>query len=693
MPTPSEAKAEAKAAKLLKSGASAGARKVFWGGMAGATLAVVTGVVLLLFKFGLGLIHLSYDLPFAVRFTAQPNEAVMVYLDDDSHAILKQPRNEPWDRSLHARLLDRLTADGAKAVVFDIVFGNPGRNPEADAQFARAIRANGNVVLAVDNVPTAYGRESEGVEAKMLVPPYELFGEAAASLGLDEMHPADDLAVRELMRSSRDDLISPLSWAAAKLLAAKITLNDENRFVQRWVNYYGPATTIPNVSFYRVVQTDSEDKLPAGFFRGKTVFVGARLLTKFSDQQKDEYRTPYSRWAKSYPFMPGVEIHATAFLNLLHGDWLRRPSRNFELLALAVSGGVLGFGLVRFRPWVASAVALALMVLVSVGAYLSFDQLRVWFPWVLVIVQVFIALLWSIVFNSIQLYVQNKLYEASLALYLSPKLVRKFATNRDLLKPGAKKETLTILFSDIASFTSISEGMDSDELAKHMNLYFETAVSKCIHHTDGTIVKYIGDAIFAFWNAPDLQDDHQLRACQAALRFRDQPPQYMNNQQLITRIGLHTGVANVGNFGSTTRVDYTALGENINLASRMEGLNKYLGTEVLITGETQEGIAGRLVTRFLGQFRLKGFERNVGVYELVGPPEKAEAVRALHEAFEAALKSFQQKKLEEAEAAFRRVLALSENDGPAKFYLKHLAELKDHPLPEDWAGAVELKEK
>jgi len=122
-------------------------------------------------------------------------------------------------------------------------------------------------------------------------------------------------------------------------------------------------------------------------------------------------------------------------------------------------------------------------------------------------------------------------------------------------------------------------------------------------------VKYIGDAIFAFWNAPEVQSDHSYRACEAALKFRDQPAQFMNSKELITRIGLHTGVANVGNFGSMTRVDYTALGENINLASRMEGLNKYLGTRVLITGDTQKVAGPKIITRYLGLFRLKDLKR------------------------------------------------------------------------------------
>ena len=333
------------------------------------------------------------------------------------------------------------------------------------------------------------------------------------------------------------------------------------------------------------------------------------------------------------------------------------------------------------------------MLLIAVIAYQIFLRAHFWFPWLILVVQIFTALLWSVLFNSIQLYVQNKLYEQSLALYLSPKLVKKFASNKELLRPGAKKETLTILFSDIANFTSISEGMDSDELARYMNSYFQTAVAQCIHHTDGTIVKYIVDAIFAFWNAPDPQSDHALRACEAALRFRDQPPQYMNGQQLVTRIGLHTGVANVGNFGSTARVDYTALGENINLASRMEGLNKHLGTDILITGQTQEGASENITTRFAGHFRLKGFEKAVAVYELLGLRDLAEPTLAWRATFEQALKAFSQTDFDAAERGFRCTLEMRPGDGPAEFYLRQIAELRLHAPAPGWTGEIELKEK
>ena len=662
------------------------------GGLIGAAVALFCGFFLhgAFGEFGLELTQRSYDYPFGPRPPIPVNEVVMVFLDEESHKELNQPFNAPWDRSVHAKLLERLTADGARAVVFDIVFSDAGPNPVADEYFARAIRANGKVILAADSVPAAYGEQS--VEAKTLVPPFSPFREAAAAIGSAEVVPDQDLIVRRHFHGGRDDPIPSLSWMAAELLKAEVTRDPQQRFSPRWVNYYGPPRrTIPSVSLYRALDTSA---IPTGFFSNKVVFVGAHLLTKFSGERKDEYRTPFSYWsAGENLFMPGVEVQAMIFLNLLRGDWLTEFHFFTEKLLILAVGLVFGYGLIQLRPPASVAVALAGMLGVTLADYLLFRYMRTWFPWTIMVVQIFTALVCAIVFNSIRLYVQNKLYEQTLALYLSPKLVKKFASNKELLHPGAKKETLTILFSDIANFTSISEGMEGDDLARHMNSYFQSAVAHCIHHTDGTIVKYIGDAIFAFWNAPDPQSDHALRACEAALRFRDQPPQYMNGQQLVTRIGLHTGVANVGNFGSTARVDYTALGENINLASRMEGLNKHLGTDILITGQTQEGASENITTRFAGHFRLKGFEKAVAVYELLGLRDLAEPTLAWRATFEQALKAFSQTDFDAAERGFRCTLELRPDDGPANFYLRQIADLRLHAPAPGWTGEIELKEK
>jgi adenylate cyclase len=152
-------------------------------------------------------------------------------------------------------------------------------------------------------------------------------------------------------------------------------------------------------------------------------------------------------------------------------------------------------------------------------------------------------------------------------------------------------------------------------------------------------------------------------------------------------------VARVGNFGSLDRVDYTALGKSVNLASRLEGLNKYLGTDCLITKETQAGVGARLVTRAVGDFQLKGFDQPVSVFEVVGWPHEAETTRAWRDAFAEALNNYHQRNLEFAAMGFQRALELNPDDGPSKFYLQRIEELALQPVPEDWTGFTQLKEK
>lgn len=665
------------------------------GGLIGALLAVATGYSSLYWNLPWSkvLLHSSYDLPFVFRPTEPPAEVAMVYLNDEAHQALGQPFTAAWDRDIHARLVERLTADGARAVVFDVVFSDAATN---DARFAQAIRENGRVILAAD-----YTRAGVDLADGMKVTaPTPVLRAAAAGWGIAQVDSRPDYLVRRHYHGPMDmePPTSSHSWAAAKLCGAKTAQDLEARVQERWVNYYGPPGTLAGRGIHQVVLPDGT---PPGWFSNKVVFVGAYLNTFFSGERKDELRHPYTSTIKGdsgrSAWMSGAEVHATIFLNLLRRDWLTRSTAGAELLGLLLFGLGFGYGLVQVRPLVSIGVGVPTMALVSVAAYLTFARLGFWFPWLIFVAQIGVALAWAIGFNSIQLYVQKKMLEQTLAFYLSPKLVRKFAGDREVMKkflqPGAEKQVITILFSDIASFTSISEGMDSDDLAHSMNQYFEQAVAHCIHETDGTVVKYIGDAIFAFWNAPDHQADHQWRACRAALHFRDQEPPRMNGHPLITRIGLHTGVANVGNFGSTQRVDYTALGENINLASRMEGLNKYLGTTVLMTGEAYHAIADQVVARFAGRFRLKGFEKSVEVFEPLAPADQAEATRVWRESFAEGLKAFQARNLEAAAAAFRRTMELHPDDGPSKFYVARIEEFRAEGFPEHWQGEVELKEK
>jgi adenylate cyclase len=664
---------------------------VRWSPLVLAIVAAAGGWLLNEFAFGAGLVNTSYDLLHLLRNRHIPaSESVIVYLDEKSHLDLKQPLNAPWDRALHAQLIDRLTAAGAKAIVMDIVFSdlNPGQAAD-DQRLAEAMRRSGRVVIAADHVPIS---DSE----KTYVMPAEIFRTNAASIGSAEMEPSRDLVVRQF---APNEQLESLSWAAAVFVGAKFGPHTNSDSFMRdregrslaWAHYYGPPNFLPHLSYSEVLSGQHDAS-----FKDRTVFVGSRLITKFAGERKDEYRNPYSFWitARQHtPFIAGVEIQATMFLNLVRGDWLRRFPPRTEGWILVLIGFISGFGLMRVRPGVAIPLAVIACIAIVVASRQWFVHELIWFPWLVALTQIGFALACAVAVNSIRLYVENRLFVQSLEMYLSPKLVRKFARDQDrtLLKPGAEKQKLTILFSDIQDFSSISEQMDSDELAKMMNEYFQGAVGGCIHATDGTVVKYIGDSIFAFWNAPEAQGDHAVRACEAALRFRDLNRREFHGRKLSTRIGLHTGIANVGNFGSETRVDYTAIGEAINLASRMEGLNKFLGTKVLITGETKKEIGDRFVTRYLGRFQLKGFERSVEVYQLLGRP--GEVRPPVEDEFDTALRLFQQRDLNAAENAFQRVLDTLPDDGATKFYSRHIAEVRNAGIPATWNGEVEIKEK
>jgi len=675
-----------------------GVSRVGFAGAMGALFSVVSGVFLHNPIWGAGLINRSYDYPFGIRPRVPVDDVVMVYLDDKSHENLHQPYDGAWDRRLHAQLIDRLTEAEAKVIVYDIVFSG-ATDKEATEALAQAIKRNGKVVLACDWSIDADDPAAKQNRSRSVKPPDESLFEQEQDLGLDEMIPDQDFIVRRHFSVTPATEIASLSWTAAQRVGVPITEQPGAGLAQRYVNYYGPPEHLPAISFYQAI--DRTNGPPDSYFRGKAVFVGARLTTYFSGQRKDEYRSPYSYWLSNERyFMPGVDIHAYQYLNLLRGDWLERFPDNTETSMILLSGVLFGFLLAQFRPIQATAVGIASAVAVTAIAYYMFKNAYLWIPWLLVVaVQIPAATAWSVVYNSLQLFVQKRLMENSVAMYVSPAVVKQIVRNPEMLKPGASKCELSVLFSDIANFTTMSEGMDPSDLARLMNNYFEGAVNNCIQATNGTVVKFIGDAIFAIWNAPVVQPDHRERACRAAILLRDKVTDFdfkkpgLEDLEVRTRIGLHCGEASVGNFGSSKRVDYTAFGENINLSSRMEGLNKYMGTSILATGDILKPVAHLFAARFLGRFVLKGFNKNVDVFELIDTADRAIASQPLRDQFDQALKKFHARDWDGAETAFREILEQYPKDGPAKFYLKHLPEIRAEPPAADWEGEVELKEK
>ena len=243
------------------------------------------------------------------------------------------------------------------------------------------------------------------------------------------------------------------------------------------------------------------------------------------------------------------------------------------------------------------------------------------------------------------------------------------------------------------------------------NRYYNAAL-KGVHDHDGTVIQLIGDAILAVWNAPVAQPDHRARACRAAVDLQQQLlifDEKHGGLPIRTRVGVHAGTATVGNLGSEIHFNYATIGENVNLAARLEGLNKHLRTNILATRDSQSAVEDQLLSRKVGWFKFKGFGEAVEVYELIGPIEEklAEATRDWRNAFDEALTDFCRKRFSAARDKFQLAIKLRQDaergsladeetppdDGPSKFYLARIEEFKKDPPPEGWKGVIEMKEK
>jgi len=678
----------------------------FWlAGGAASVLTALVGAVLLLFPVGGGVTRSSFDLPFALRSDLAVTNVAIVYLDEASHRELNQPMNAAWDRSLHAKLIEQLTALGARAIVFDILFTDPSPDPAADEALAGAIQRSGRVILAGnfqnrETTPGAVGRWEEL--------PYEPFRNAAAGWGNVNFPEDPDYGIREFFPTlsgiSGQNTVLWLPGAVARFAGVPDDLVCPPGIESRWLNYYGPPGTLPGISYFVVLTPDGP---PPGFFKDKIVFVGAQLSADFSGKGKDEFLTPYAFWGKG--FAPGVEIQATAALDLIQHNWLNRLPPLLELTIVFCFAVLAGCGLVRALPPAAVLLAVAGTVLVAASADWLVWHRHLWFAWLILVCELWTALLCSVVYNSLRLYVERKLLEQSLAAHLSPALVKRLLSDPGLRRRGATKQEVSVLFTDIENFSRISETMHPDDLVNLLNDYFEAAL-KCIHETDGTIMDLVGDAIFALWNAPVEQPNHRERACRTALTLQQRLREFDASHPgfpLRTRVGLHTGIVCVGNVGSEQRFDYAAVGENTNLASRLEGLNKHLGTSVLATRDIQRVVEDKLTSRLVGHVQVKGFARVIEVYELLGPRDVAEMTRPWREKFAEALQCFRKRQFDAAEKAFRETIRLRQQiegasaregrspteDGPSLFYLNAIAELRLHPPPPEWIGEVAMKEK
>lgn len=359
-------------------------------------------------RLGAWLVRASYD--GSQRLLAEPDltnaPVVIVYLDLDSYLQEKQNPGEPWSRALHAQLLRRLTAAGARAVVFDIVFSEAGTNTAADRDFMEALRANGRAVLAAEISRSSRGTpQVEGTKTVQLSLPAPPFLDAAAAWGVALLIQDNDFVVRRQF-NELPNLPGPgLACATARFLGTAMPESAESA----WMRYYGKPLTIPHVSYSAALRPDT---VGDNVFSNKVVFIGARPMAGTFLERRDEFRNPFTTWNDKEHFMPAVEIHATQLLNLLRGDSLRRWSEGGELLVLVLTAILSVWAAFSLRPMTGALAALAAeLVVVGLVAFgLAYTQ--TWLPWLVVsAVQLPGALAGSVLYQSLEWYRQKRRFE------------------------------------------------------------------------------------------------------------------------------------------------------------------------------------------------------------------------------------------------------------------------------------------
>lgn len=554
-----------------------------------------------------------------------PDGPIIVGIDEPSFAEIGL--QWPWPRDLHAGLVNALRAAGARTIGLDIIFAEPSARPEADGLLASALGPD--VVLAADltDMETPQAAQTLRVE-----PLPELMRRGATS-GLASIVLDRDGTLRHLPRF-------PDSFAA--MLLEKSGGRAPEVPAGTLLQSFGPARTYPTVSYYQALAP--EEFLPEGFFRDKVVIVGLSMQAAPTTDAggAEAFATPQT--LRTGRLTSGAEIHATIFDNLRTGLFVRQAPAA-ALFATAILAALLaGVSVRRATGWRTIAIAAGTVACLLAASFLLLRFGRVFVP----------PITPSLAFLTVAAAQGARDYAAERRLrrtitrafsqYLAPVLVERLARDPSQLRLGGDKRKLTILFSDVRGFTTISERLKDDpqRLTALINRLLNP-LSQVILASGGTIDKYIGDAIMAFWNAPLEDPHHAVHAIAAALEML-RALEELNAElaaeatangseplRLAIGVGLNTGECVVGNMGSDIRFNYSVLGDSVNLAARLEGETKSYGVSLLLGEETARLAAHRYAIVELDRVLVKGKTEPATVSTVV-PSFDAEA-KAAHEHF------------------------------------------------------------
>ncbi len=567
----------------------------------------------------------------------------------------------PWD--IHARFIRYVGSGLPRAILFDVMFLD---HKEGEQEFAEAIRRSGNVFLdypfETKYVDKSYGDQKERIailnrirfpvdprdttpdKVVDAVPPTPMLSDAARGIGFANIFAGPDNVVRTMPLVIKwngwyypnVDLLVVMHYFGIGAKDVEIVWGKHVRLknlpVDRMakpnkkreilipidrhgfmdINFIGGFGSFEHYPYSYLCRDGDMMKENNASLKDKIALVAAYSVTGIAT---DEKQTPYGANF-------GIELHANTINTILDQEFLIKLSDTENIIIMLVLTFILGLVLTRLsilRSLIFTAVISLLYIL---GSYLLFHFFNYVSALTTPVIQIGFAFTATVVYRVLTEEREKRHVRQTFSKFVSKSVVDELLKSPEKLKLGGEKKELTVLFSDIRGFTTLSERMTPEELVVKLNHYLQIMTDIVIHY-DGTLDKYVGDEIMAFWGAPIPQDNHALLACRAAVEMIERLDE-MNRQWrgqglpvLDIGIGINSGPMIVGNVGSTSRMDYTLIGDNVNLGARLEGTNKIYRTHIIISEFTYEQVKDQVVVRELDLIRVKGKEKPVTIYELL----------------------------------------------------------------------------
>ena len=662
----------------------------------------------------------SWDI--RLRLLSRPSRAsrdiVLIMIDQESLDVYEKSQGMPWPwpRQMYAVFADYLKAGGAKALFLDLILSETSRyGVEDDEILSRAMTASGNVFVPFSSIISAETKNKDAEALRQLkrfsLPardypkkaiqplesvslPIEVLLRSAAGAGNVRFSQDEDSIFRRipLLFSYESLLLPSLPLALAEFVIGRspadgVPLDGSGRMI---IRYHGPAGTYETYSAAAIINSWAqmdEGKTPQidpKEFAGKIVLLGTNAPGLL-----DLRPTPFS------PICSGTEIQAAALDNLLHKDFIRITPLAVLFLYLLILALLTAVGIsFSMKIWKIAIFFALLLALPAAASALAFRG-GYWLDFAVPEAAVLASFIGAALLNYSHEGRQRRFIKNVFRHYLSPDVIERILQNPSMLDLGGERREISAFFSDVAGFTSISEKLSPEELVELLNAYL-SEMTDIILSLGGTLDKYEGDAMIAFWNAPLDQPDHALRACRAALRCQKRlaelRPEFKRRfgSEVFARIGVHSGPAVVGNMGSEKRFDYTAMGDTMNLASRLEGACKQYKVATLIGEPTRDMVKAAIVTREIDMIRVVGKKTPVRVFEPVGEREETASGEIEKAAlFERGLEAYRNRDWDGAVETFRKL----GEDVPAGIYVRRCLAFKQSPPPPDWDGVFELGEK